>query len=171
MDWATVTTVAITAASTLTAGFGGVVLQGRIQERVERRNRVQRDAEVLGPIESLLTEMNPYPLGILAGRETFPEVFRELEDRRRAAGDALATMSIGHPSATVRSLARQLEMAMTSIYVRSWLLVHQVGGSPDFEEKREAANRDYAEACRLADELAEAIRSEDKAEARPPQLT
>jgi hypothetical protein len=171
MDWATVTAVAITAVSTLTAGFGGVVLQGRIQERVERRNRVQRDAEVLGPIEALLSEMNPYPLGILVAREMLPEISSELEDRLRAAGVALATMSIGHPSSTVRGLARQLETAMTSTYVRSYLLVHQVGGSPDFEEQRDAANRDYAEARRLADDLAEAIRSDDKAEARPPQLT
>jgi hypothetical protein len=160
MDWATVTTVAITAASTLIAGFGVVVLQGRIQERVERSHRVQRDAEVLGPIEALLTEMNPYPLGIVAGRETFSDVFRKLEDRLRAAGVALATMSIGHPSATVRGLARQLEAAMTSTYVRSYLLAHKEGGSPDFEEQRDATNRDYAEARRLADELAEAIRSE-----------
>jgi hypothetical protein len=158
MDWATVATVGITAASTLAAGFLGGWLQGRNQERADRRQQRERAAAVLAEVRALLTDANPERLGINANEEIFTQMFTDLNDRFQQIRIPLLTVGIGHPSEEVRGLAVALETALSNSLVSANRFVRFLLGmrSTEFQE---TATRDYEEARRLVGQLGEAIRT------------
>ncbi len=134
------------------------MIQGRNQERVQARQRRDRAAEVLAEVRAYLTDATPDRLGFNASEERSPQTLVALRERRDRFRVPLLTLAGSHPSAAVRSLARQLEVAVANTQVADeWFIGDLLGRTSDARPAREEAIRQHEKAGRLCDQLLNAI--------------
>jgi hypothetical protein len=102
-------------------------------------------------------DVTPDRLGFNASQERSPQILQELGDRRERIRIPLLTLAGSHPSATVRDLARRLELEMANaLHTAGWFITDLLRNR-DVDTMRDQANRHHAEALRLHDQLVEAI--------------
>jgi hypothetical protein len=84
----------------------------REREAPVRERWREQAFSVLGPLGTWLTDADPQGLGIIANKETNPEVFANLRRRCDEMREELAVLSVGFPSDRGRDLAGNLEVAI-----------------------------------------------------------
>jgi hypothetical protein len=152
----------------LTGIIGFLTIRFQLQEEGKRRaedalrDRRERGAAAVGPVRLLLGEANPDHWMVLA-ESGMDEDFQEIFIRWRGLREPLAVYAAGHPSSDVGTLATQLQDAVVKSYGSTAWAMASAGRDPqqpDLTPLREKAQRDYAEAVRLADDLLKLVREE-----------
>jgi hypothetical protein len=167
-DWVPVATAMVGALAVL----GGQWLAGRqqarnqerlerAQERLEGQRRRERAAQVLADVTALLVDAEAIRIGGMALKrggnlETLMKSQGTLVTRLAQLRGQLLALATGHPSAEVRTLARQLESALSRYLQTIWMafaLPQQAGLQRPLGE----SGPEHAEAERLLGELIEAV--------------
>jgi hypothetical protein len=161
---------AVALASVITSGLvgiGGLALTARNAER-ERANRreereadthrelVRRGAEVIGPLLTVLSTIEPDRIAINAG----PSSYKQIDDARYRFGelrDPLAAFALSHPSPKVLDLAGQFDVAVDNAIIQTGWLLRDVLEHAGAREQRDVAREKHDEARRIAGQLHKAI--------------
>jgi hypothetical protein len=156
--WATVTITLGASAIAVLGTLGATILQQRLGRRerqaTEAREWVKSGAEVLGPIQSLLTDADPQRVTWNLNAET-ESMMTELREGRWQSQirDRLAVLAAAHPSGEVRAKATELSVGLhNALHATSWL-VHEMGERKDRSYLSDAMT-EHDKARKLARELA-----------------
>lgn len=156
-DWGPIVQTGVGAVAAVGGGAVGAWLTGIRQSQTERRQRVDRAAEVLAQARALLTDATPDPLGINANPTTSEKTFTDLGERWQRTRIPLLTLATGDPSKRVRDLAGQLEVAIANMLAQSRWMVSDILKNRDAADARNTANQQHANATRLLGQLQDAI--------------
>lgn len=178
-DWAPVIQTGIGAVAALGGGAIGAWLQAKSQERieqrrlrheerVERQQRRDRAAVLLGEVSAMLMDSQKQRLLLEHVAPDSPEFrvalrseFEGLMDRQKVVREQLAAMAIAAPSPEVRRLVQKLEGALGVSLSTTWyrLVSGQDGGIhiPILAKLAEDSERRHLKAVALFDELIEAL--------------
>jgi hypothetical protein len=160
-DWVPVATAMVGALAVLGGQWLAGRQQARNQERLEGQRRRERAAQVLADVTALLVDAEAVRIGgtalkSRASLETLMKSQGTLVTRLGQLRGQLLAQSTGHPSAEVRTLARQLESALSRYLQTIWMafaLPQQAGLQRPIGE----SGPEHAEAERLLGELIEAV--------------
>jgi hypothetical protein len=166
---------AVALASVITSGVIGAAGIGLAawnaqQERATRREDreadahaelVRRGAEVIGPLLTLLSAIEPDRIAVDGG--SFSQ--KQIDDAQYRFGelrDPLAAFALSHPSPRVLDLAGQFDIAVGNAISQTGSLLRDVLGHRDVKKQLEAAREKHDDARQLARELHAAIIEGDK---------
>jgi hypothetical protein len=144
-------------------GLAGVLLGYRMERRHVQETaaalRRENAAALLAPIKATIMDADPKRLVFDAEKLLTDEV-PQLERAGKRGREALLTLSIAHPSPKVCYLSMQTATALVdAITATSFFVLRQaqpaLGGELNYDEARQR----QADAMKLIDELAEAVRN------------
>ena len=155
-DWGPVVQTGIGAVAALVGGFIGAWWQARTQQRVERARRLERAADVLASVMSLLEDMQPRWFKYPGPTDRYDVA--ELQHKREAIGRQLLVLAASHPSARVRLLTLDLDQAVGDALTNVDVLVDAAQAKqPNVEDLVEQAVAAHEKARALLLNLLDAI--------------
>jgi hypothetical protein len=156
-DWPTVVLALGVGLLGVFGTLGAVILQHRFarsdSKAAERREQIAIGAAALGPITTLLTNLDPDRLAINASEESLREIgalrLRWVQERR----NPLATFALSHPSPKVRELGTRLDVDVEWVLARGPSLVREVLARRDFQPMHDLVSKYHRDARQVIDEL------------------
>jgi hypothetical protein len=144
-----------------TGGFLGAALSAVLTYRSRaidrKREQLQRDGNVLGPVSTFLGDVNPDRLAFNVSRDSTVQLERmkALRLRAEAAAGDLRLMAASHPSKKARDLADKLAIAVGNVITSAEWFIGDMVNDHD-TSYREATKADYTNAEILLRELRDA---------------
>jgi hypothetical protein len=127
------------------------------ERAAERRAWVERGAAILGPLRSLLSDVEPRRIGMNLGPETRELMVSIRTERWEAAlRDDLAAFATAHPAAEIRDRAEKLGVAVSNTLITTGWLVHDML-TGEGRSELDRAIEDHALAERYRLDLADAL--------------
>jgi hypothetical protein len=144
-------------------GLAGVWLGNWLERRHVRdtaaKLRRENAAALLAPIKATIMDADPQRF-ISDADKRLTDQIPQLGEAGKRGREALLTLSIGHPSEKVRSLSQETAAALgAAITETSFFVLRQAQPDLGGELNHHDARSRQAEAMKLIDELAEAVRN------------
>jgi hypothetical protein len=166
-EWAS-TLLAVAVGAGLTGITGFLTIRWQLDREDKRRaedalrDRRERGAAAVGPVRLLVGEAEPTEWMMWAGNPGVDENWVEVLGRWRALREPLAVYAAGHPSSEISEVAtRVMDAVAKSLGSTRWGMLAVVREpQPDLTPLLKEAQRDHAEAVKLADELLRLVREE-----------
>jgi hypothetical protein len=145
-------------------GFAGAALSAwltvRSRSTDRRREQQRRDAEVIGPVYSLISDAHPDRLAFNLSRDV--DVQRERMEALRLRGNTavggLYVMAAGHPDGNVRSVSRDLAVDVQNALTSAGWFIHDMTQDRD-QGYRDTAMGDHQKARDLLEQLTTLVAS------------
>jgi hypothetical protein len=164
--WATVTitlgAAAIAVAGTLLGTWFQLRHARRQREETAQADLLVRAAAVLGPVRTLLTDLDPDRIAFNINGES-PQRLRDLEQRWMPLRDALSTFAASASNPRVTNAGAKLEVAVSNTFHRlSWALSELLDpGGERPSAMLEQGRREHLRATILTRALLDTVRGED----------
>lgn len=156
-DWPTVVLALGVGLLGVFGTLGAVILQHRFarsdSKAAERREQIAIGAAALGPITTLLTNLDPDRLAINASELSLPELNALRLRWENELRNPLAAFALSHPSPEVRELGTRLDVDLEWVLARGASLVSAVLASRDFQPMHDLVSKYHSDARQVIDEL------------------